>query len=67
MHHDRGFTLLEIIIAISLIAFFITLPILAYSSYLKKTRDTQRKNSVNQIQSALEIYRANNGKYPPTD
>lgn len=62
-----GFTLIEIIIAITLIAFFVTLPILAYSSYLKKTRDTQRKNSINQIQSALEQYRANNGKYPPTD
>lgn len=67
MRLARGFTLLEIIIAISLIAFFVTLPILAYSNYLKKTRDTQRKNSVNQIQSALEQYRANNGKYPPNE
>ena len=67
MRLSRGFTLLEIIIAISLIAFFITLPILAYSSYLKKTRDVQRKNSINQVQAALEQYRANNGKYPPTD
>jgi prepilin-type N-terminal cleavage/methylation domain-containing protein len=43
MKISRGFTLIEIIIAITLIAFFVTLPILAYSSYLKKTRDAQRK------------------------
>lgn len=67
MHNGKAFTILEIVIAIALIAIFITLPVLAYNSYLKKTRDTQRKNSINQIQSALEQYRANNGKYPAAD
>lgn len=65
-HHPRktGFSLIEIVIAISLIAIFITLPSLAFTNYLKQSRDEKRKSDVNKIQSALEAYKAENGIYP---
>lgn len=61
---QRAFTLMEIIIAISLIAIFTILPVLAYSNFTKQARDTQRKNDVNEIQAALEQYKTNHGVYP---
>lgn len=65
--YKQAFTLIEIIIALTLVAVFITLPVLAYGSYAKTSRDTQRKNDVNKIQSALELYKANTGSYPSED
>lgn len=61
---NNGFTLVEIVIAVALIAIFITLPSLTYANYLKKGRDTKRKTDLNSVQSALEMYRNNNGVYP---
>jgi general secretion pathway protein G len=60
----HGFSLTEIIIAIALIAIFITLPALAFTNYLKQSRDEKRKTDINKIQSALEAYKAENGVYP---
>ncbi len=59
-----GFSLIEIVIAISLVAIFVTLPSLAFTNYLKQSRDEKRKSDVNKIQSALEAYKAENGVYP---
>lgn len=61
---NNGFTLVEIVIAVALIAIFVTLPSLTYANYLKKGRDTKRKADLNSVQSALEMYRNNNGVYP---
>lgn len=65
MKSESGFSLLEIIIAISIIALFTILPILAYTSYLKKTRDEKRKSDISKVAQALESYKAEKGTYPP--
>jgi prepilin-type N-terminal cleavage/methylation domain-containing protein len=62
-----GFTMIEIIIAISLIGLFVTVPILAYSNYVKSSRDIRRKNDINQVQAALEQYKSRIGKYPTAE
>ncbi len=59
-----GYTILEIVIAISLIAIFVALPIVAYNSFMKRSRDAQRKSDVSRIQAALEQYKTDNGIYP---
>lgn len=64
---NNAFTLIEIIIALAIIAIFVTLPILAYSNYSRNARDTQRKNDVNKVQAALELYKADEGTYPGQD
>jgi prepilin-type N-terminal cleavage/methylation domain-containing protein len=63
-HGNKGFTVVEIVIALALIAVFITLPIFAYTNYMKKSRDSQRKNDIGQIQYSLEQYQDTNGVYP---
>lgn len=61
---NRGFTMIEIIIALSLIGLFVSVPILAYSGYIKKSRDTKRKNDINQLSTALQQYKNSQGTYP---
>lgn len=61
---QRAFSLIEIIIAITIIALFISLPVLAYSSYAKTGRDNKRKADVLKISQALEQYKAEKGSYP---
>lgn len=64
-HDQRAFSLLEIIIAITIIAIFTVLPVLAYTSYQKKARDEKRKSDLGKISQALESYKAEKGSYPP--
>lgn len=47
---QRGYTIIEIVIAISLIAIFIALPIFAYSNFMQKSRDGQRKADISRLQ-----------------
>ena len=61
---QNAFTLTEILIAIALIAVFTVIPVLAYNSFIKQSRDNQRKQDLGQIQSALEMYKQSNGVYP---
>ncbi|MFW5703309.1 MAG: prepilin-type N-terminal cleavage/methylation domain-containing protein [Patescibacteria group bacterium] len=61
---ERGFTLIEIIIAVSIIALLILLPFLAFGQIQKQGRDAQRKGDVASIRNALEQYYADNGTYP---
>ena len=60
----RGFTLIELLITVSIIAILIAIGIASYATVNKKSRDTKRKSDIEQIRSALEMYRAQNGKYP---
>lgn len=61
-----GFTLVEILVVIAIIgilaAGFIT--ILNPANHLKGSRDSKRKADLRQIQTGLELYRADNGTYP---
>src|SRR6266403_1362177 len=65
---SRGFTLIEIILVIALIGIVATtlISLINPVSQFRKTRDTQRKSDLRQIQAALELYRADQGGYPLT-
>ncbi|MFH0818572.1 MAG: type II secretion system protein [Patescibacteria group bacterium] len=63
----NGFTIIELLIVVSIIALLITLSIVEYSSYTVKARDAQRLSSVEAIQNALALYYQDNGKYPASD
>ncbi len=62
----KGFTLIELIVAIALIAIMTSLVLAVLDPFgqFKKSLDTSRKNDLAQIQRALEQYYQDYGKYP---
>ncbi|MBI2018100.1 type II secretion system protein [Candidatus Daviesbacteria bacterium] len=59
----KGFTLIELLVAVSILAILSTIGITAFQGTQSKARDTVRKNDLNVLATALEIYREQNGKY----
>ena len=62
----NGFTLIELLVSISIIAILTALLTANFIGARQRGRDGQRKSNMYQIQSALELYRADNGDYPAT-
>jgi prepilin-type N-terminal cleavage/methylation domain-containing protein len=61
----KGFTLIEMLVVISIIGILAALTLVSYSGAQKQTRDTQRRSDLNQFRNALENYAASNsGAYP---
>ncbi|MEK7605961.1 MAG: type II secretion system protein GspG [Patescibacteria group bacterium] len=59
-----GFTLIELLIVISIIGILTALLTANFVGVRQRARDAQRKSDIRQIQSALELYRSDNGVYP---
>lgn len=66
--NNKGFTLIELVVAMTIIAVLSTAGISNYISSLKKGRDAQRKSDLAQLQRSLEAF-ANDHKgiYPQSD
>lgn len=62
-----GFTLLELLVVISIIGILIALGTVSYSTIQKKSRDSKRKGDMKAIQNAFEQYIAQNNRYPQND
>lgn len=63
---ENGFTLIELLVVISVIAILTTLLMVNFVGIRQRGRDGQRKSNLYSLQSALELYRADNGAYPTT-
>lgn len=59
-----GFTLIEILVAVTIIAVLTAIGLVSYGSANRNSRDAKRKSDIEQIRQALEMYRADNGFYP---
>ncbi len=59
-----GFTLIELMIAITIISILSGVVIAANTGIQQRARDSQRKNDLTQIQTALELYRQDHTSYP---
>jgi len=57
MKRARGFTLLELLVVIGLIALIMSFSVSSYSKAQLKSRDLARKNDLKQMQKALELYK----------
>ncbi|MFA9288577.1 MAG: type II secretion system protein [Weeksellaceae bacterium] len=60
----KGFTIIEMIVVISIIALLSSIAVNSYTGISEKARDTRRKDDLRTISTALNAYYAANGKYP---
>jgi len=64
--YTNGFTLIELLVVISIIGILISLSLFGIQNSRKSARDAKRKSDLESIRSSLEMYKADNGKYPST-
>ena len=60
----KAFTMIEILISIAIISVLTAVGIVSYVSINTNARDAKRRGDIEQIRSALEFYRSDNGYYP---
>lgn len=60
----KGFTLIELLVVVSLIGILATLVLANLNAARQRGRDAQRKSDLKSIQSALQLYYNDYGKYP---
>lgn len=61
----KGFTLVELLVVISVIGILASLALVAFGPTQKQAKDTQRKSDLKQYQTALETFaNSNDGLYP---
>jgi prepilin-type N-terminal cleavage/methylation domain-containing protein len=64
--HTSAFTLIEILVVMTLIAILVGIGVPAFSSIMEQARKTQAKNEEQQIVAAVNAYYTEYGKYPVT-
>lgn len=52
----KGFTLLELLVVVSIMVILLTIGLSSYSTAQKKGRDAKRKSDIREIQAAMEQY-----------
>jgi len=65
MKKNNGLTMIEILVAMSIVAILSTFGLINYQTASAKARDGVRKNHLSQLSTALGIYFQKNNKYIP--
>ena len=60
----KGFTLIELLIVIVIIGVLATILLANFIGVRQRSRDAQRKADLRQLQSAVELYKADQNSYP---
>ena len=64
---DSGFTLVELLVVISIIGILASIGLVAFRSTQFRSRDAQRKSDLKELSSALELFYSDYGRYPSSD
>lgn len=64
MKTNRGFTIVELLIVIVVIAILAAITIVAYNGIQQRARDAERNTEMKTIEKALALYFVDNGGYP---
>lgn len=62
----KAFTLVEILVVVTIISILASIAAVSYSSSLKQSRDARRKTDLEQVRAGLEMYKSYNSAYPST-
>ena len=63
-HRTTGFTIVELLIVIVVIAILAAIRIVAYNGIQSRAKDTSKVQKMNDIAKALELYKSDKGYYP---
>lgn len=61
---QKGFTIVELLIVIVVIAILAAITIVAYNGIQQRAKNSQRQQDIKIIAKALELYYTDNGRYP---
>lgn len=64
--YPRGFTIVELLIVVVIIAILATVTVVAYNGMVARARAGQASAALNQAKKKLEIYKVDNNVYPAT-
>ena len=67
MHNQRGFSLIEIMVVVVILGILAALVVPKIINRPDEARVVKAKQDVMTIQSALDLYKLDNGSYPTTD
>lgn len=63
-HYRKGFTLVEMLIVIAIIAILASVALVSVGGVRQSARDTKRVSDMSKLQQQLEVYYSQNGSYP---
>jgi general secretion pathway protein G len=64
---DGGFTMIELLVVTTIIIVISTIGLISFRQTGQNARNGKRKADLENIRSALVLYRSDNGSYPNTD
>jgi prepilin-type N-terminal cleavage/methylation domain-containing protein len=62
--NKKGFTLIELLVVVALLGVLTTLLMANFNAARQRSRDTQRKSDLKNVQTALRLYYNDLGNYP---
>jgi prepilin-type N-terminal cleavage/methylation domain-containing protein len=64
---EKGFTIIEVVLVLAIAGLIFLMVFIALPALQRNQRDTQRKNDLSRVQTALQNYQSNNRNALPTD